>query len=102
MLNFFKKKNKPEEDGLIEYTFIWYKEMKNGNSTNYTAPFRTKVRAKTKQEAVDKVTEFALGKMKLVVFEEKDFKNTNVSKMQEYFNDVNKGLNQMFDKFNKL
>jgi hypothetical protein len=53
MFNWFKKKK--QEDEGIEYSFIWYKKLESGNKTFYTQPFRTKVRAKSFEEAKEKI-----------------------------------------------
>ena len=72
-----------------EFTFIWYKKMQTGNKTHYTQPFRTKVKAKTREEAKDKVINFAMNKMTLQVIEEKDFNSTEMMKLQKEFDKLN-------------
>lgn len=96
---FNKKKETQPNSEEKEYTFIWYKKMISGSKTHYTSPFRTKVKAKTKTEAVDKITSFALSKMTLCVVEEKDFNKSEIMKIQKTFNDLNKIMEDTFDKF---
>ena len=68
-----------------EFTFIWYKKIQTGNKTHYTQPFRTKVKAKTREEAKVKLVNFVMKKMILHVIEEKDFDTTEIMKIQEEF-----------------
>lgn len=97
----FSKKNiqtLPSEDGEW-FSFIWYKKMVNGNKTHYTAPFRTKIRAKTREEAVAKLGEFAISKMKLVIVDEKDFSKEDISKMVNSFNKLNEQFEKILGRF---
>lgn len=97
MFNLFKKNNQSSEE--TEFIFIWYKKMMNGNSTHYTAPFRTKVKAKTIEEAVNKLKTFALSKMTLCVVEEKDFNNKDELKnLQNTFDELSKKMESYFNK----
>ena len=95
--NWFKKKKK--EENLIEYSFIWYKRMENGKNSFYTKPFRTKVKAKNYDEAKQKVVDFALRKMELVIVSEDKFGETDLSQFEDSFNDLK---NQMDDFNNKI
>lgn len=105
---FGKKKQKEQNGGEVksdgtekEFSLIWYKKMQVGNKTHYTAPFRTKIRAKTKKEAIDKLTPFALNKMTLCIHEEQDFKNSDISKMQRTFDSISDEMNKFFNNFKK-
>ncbi len=103
----FKKDNKvkghrPPDDNEREYTFIWYKKMENGNSTYYTQPFRTKIKAKSREEAADKVKDFALRKMTLVIREEKDYDSSDLNKLNKQFDEVNKNMNDVFESMGKI
>ncbi|MFT7614318.1 MAG: hypothetical protein ACI9J3_003300 [Parvicellaceae bacterium] len=100
MLNFRKKKAKQDKTPQKEYSFIWYKEMKTGNNTYYTKPFRTKVKAASHAEAKEKAQNFALGKMKLVVIDEKDFDKSSLAKIQRGFDRISQEMNDMFEEFN--
>lgn len=94
MFNLFKKKKSIEEEGT-EFTFIWYKKMVNGNKTHYTQPFRTKVKAKTREEAIKKVENFALQKMTLVVVEESKFTSNKINLMTKEFDKLNEQFEKM-------
>lgn len=80
-----------------EFTFIWYKKMQSGGKTHYTQPFRTKVKAKTREEAKDKVINFAMAKMTLQVIEEKDFDSTELMKLQKEFDKLNEQFTKITD-----
>ena len=97
MFNWLKKKK--QEDEWIEYSFIWYKKLESGNKTFYTQPFRTKVRAKNFEEAKEKATKFALGKMKLVIVSEDGFDKTDLSKLEKRFADIYKQMDELFKSF---
>jgi len=105
----FKKDNKvkghrPPDDnnGEREYTFIWYKKMQTGDKIYYTQPFRTKVMAKSREEASKKVEDFALRKMTLVIREEKDYDSSDLNKINKQFDEVNKTMNDVFENMNKF
>lgn len=98
MWNLFKTKQPAQNVEETEFTFIWYKKMINGNTTHYTQPFRTKVKAKTREEAFEKLTKFCLSKMTLCVFEEKDFDSSEIISLQKTFNELNKQMEATFDK----
>lgn len=78
-----------------EFTFIWYKKMQTGNKTHYTQPFRTKVKAKSREEAKGKVINFAMHKMTLQVIEEKDFDSTEIMKLQKEFDTLNERFSKI-------
>ncbi len=94
-------KNKKQED-LKEFSFIWYKQMKTGDATYYTKPFRTKIKAKTREEAKEKLTNYVMAGMKLMIWEEKDFKNADISKIQSDFDNLNKGITDLMELMNSL
>lgn len=98
MFNWLRKNNKNEE---IEYSFIWYKEMKNGNKTFYTQPFRTRVKAKSFEEAKEKATRFALDKMKLIIVSENEYEKTDLSNFEKGFDEIHKIMDRMFKNFKK-
>lgn len=89
------KKTEPKE-GETEFTFIWFKKMINGSTTHYTQPFRTKVFAKTRDEAKEKVSKFALQRMTLVVVDEDSYKAKEIYKMHEEFDKMNKEFDRVF------
>jgi hypothetical protein len=99
MFNWLKKKK--QEDEGIEYSFIWYKKLESGNKTFYTQPFRTKVKAKSFEEAKEKATKFALGKMKLVIVSEDGFDKTDLSKFEKGFDDIYKQMDELFKNFKR-
>lgn len=83
--------------------------MVNHNTIHYTMPFRTKLKAANREEALAKLKNFALNKMTLVITEEKNFPKDFIAKsqqrfaeiskeMQEAFNDIEKSLNKTFGK----
>lgn len=92
----------PSDNDEREYTFIWYKKMQTGDKTHYTQPFRTKVMAKSRDEAAEKVTNFALRKMTLVLREEKDYSSDDLNQINKQFDEVNKTMNDVFEKMNKI
>ncbi len=87
----------PEEK---EYCFIWYKKMINGDTTHYTQPFRTTVKARSREEAVAKVERFALKKMTLVIVDAGKFEKSELSKFQKTFEELNKSLQWFYKSFN--
>lgn len=91
------KGHRPPDDNEREFTFIWYKKMQMGDTTYYTQPFRTKVRAKTRDDASKKVEDFALRKMTLVIREEKDYDSSDLNKINKQFDEINKNMNDVFD-----
>lgn len=98
MFDWLKRKKKDEG---VEYSFIWYKEMKNGNKIFYTQPFRTKVKAKSFEEAKEKATRFALDKMKLIIVSENEYEKTDLSKFEKGFDEIHKIMDRMFENFKK-
>jgi len=95
----FKNKfmRESEIDDEIEFSFIWYKKMVNGNKTHFTQPFRTKIKAKTREEARKKVTDFALQKMTLVVVDENKFNSSEISQITEQFEKLNEQIKKTID-----
>lgn len=77
------------------YTYVWYKEIKTKEGTYFTKPFRTTVKAKNKEEAKEKVIDFAMGKMKLIVMEEAEYNKSKLPKM-------NNILDECFDKIKNI
>lgn len=98
MWNLFKKKKQEQPADQKEFVFIWYKKMVSGNKTHYTAPFRTKIMATTRKEAMDKLSNFALRKMTLQIIEEKDFDSSDLMKLQKHFEDLNNKFQEQLDK----
>lgn len=97
-LPLFKKRKKlAESENEQEYVFIWYKKMEVGNKTIFTQPFRTRVMAKSEEEAKNKVTNFALGKMKLVIVPEKDYRSTQLSNLSNLFEELNEKMKKIFN-----
>ena len=90
--------NSKNEDGLKEFVFIWYKKMEIGNSTHYTAPYRTKIRAKNREEASKKCTDFALRKMSLCICEEKDYDSSQLGNLRKSFDDLDKQMDDIFNR----
>ena len=92
------KSDKPDEK---EYTFIWYKKMdvSSGGKLNvhYTQPYRTKVTAKTRNEAVKKCQDFAMSKMQLVVVDEEFFDKTKLGNIQQMFSTFNKAFDSLIN-----
>jgi hypothetical protein len=84
------------KEGETEFTFIWFKKMINGSTTHYTQPFRTKVFAKTRDEAKKKVSDFALQRMTLVVVDEDSYKAQEIYKMRDEFDKMNKEFDRVF------
>jgi BMFP domain-containing protein YqiC len=89
------------EDDLKEYTFIWYKQMEIGNKIQYTPPNRTKVKARNREEAVEKMKNFAMRKMTLVIREEKDYDSSDLGKINAEFEKLNNYMENIFSKFKK-
>jgi len=99
-LNWLKSKSKEDDSNLREYTFIWYKKMETKNRVDYTRPYRTKVKAKSFEEAKEKAIQFALSKMQLVIYEENP-SNTNsddLDKFMHQFDDLNQKMKDFSDK----
>jgi|ERR1035437_5501029 hypothetical protein len=84
------------EIGEREFTFIWYKKTEIGNKNHYTEPFRTTVTAKDRKDALEKVTNFAMGKMKLVIYDEKHFDSSELGRIRKSFDDMNKMMDNFF------
>lgn len=89
-LNPFKrsKDSAASDDSLQEFVFIWYKRMETGGKTVFTQPFRTKIRAKNELEAKQKMEDFAMRKMELVIIKEGDesaFEKDSLMNIQKDF-----------------
>lgn len=86
MFNWLKKK-KPAPAHTTErpFSFIWFKEMRVGNRTVYTQPFRTTISARDEPEAREKLTTFAMAKMKLRIMSEEDFNNQDFQRLSKHF-----------------
>lgn len=92
LFNKNKKQNSSEEN---EYSLIWYKRMYAGKRTHYTQPFRTRVKAKSYEEAKEKLASMVLSKMQLVITPEHDFDKTELYMVQSEFNKVNDAMREM-------
>lgn len=101
MFNWLFPSKNPKQEELKEFSFIWYKKLETPNRRIYTQPFRTKVRAKSYEEAKQKVVDFALGKMQLVVVPEENFKDTDLSKFERKFYAIYTEMDEMFGWINK-
>ena len=84
-----------------EFTFIWYKRMVSGDTTHYTQPFRTTIKAKNRDEAKEKLSKFVLGKMNLVICDEDSFKKSVFSSINRDFELVNRKMKDMDDLLKK-
>ncbi len=82
----------------MEYTFIWYKKMKINRKTIYTQPCRTKVNAKNYKEAKEKLTQFVLKKMELIIIEESEFNKIKIP--FKIFDSIFKKMDELFKMFN--
>ena len=100
----FKKDDKvkghrpPDDNNEQEFTFIWYKKMEIGNKTQYTSANRTKIKARNREEAVEKMTNFAMRKMVLVIHEEKNYSASDLGQMDALFNQFNDLMDKTFNK----
>jgi hypothetical protein len=83
-----------------EYTFIWYKRMETKNKVHYTQPFRTKIIAKNKEEAKEKLTQFALNKMTLVIIDDDKYEYSEINEIHKKFDTVFKEMENLFKKHN--
>lgn len=99
MFGLFKKQKPLDQE--TEFVFIWYKKLVNNGKTHFTAPFRTKVKAKTREEAVDNLTDFALQKMTLQIVEENDFNSSEIMKLQKEFEELNNKFQKQIDELFK-
>jgi len=88
-------------EGVKDFTFIWYKKLQNGNKTHYTEPFKTTIKAKNREEAVEQLTQFALYKMILCIHDEDTFNKNDFKEVQNSFNYINKVMSDMEKEINK-
>lgn len=98
MFNWFKRNNNSVlqgGEGETEFSLIWYKRMYAGKRTHYTQPFRTRVKAKSYEEAKEKLASMVLSKMQLVITPEHDFDKTELFMVQSEFNKVNDAMREM-------
>ena len=83
-----------------EFTFIWFKKISfKNNVTHYTAPFRTKIKAKSKEDAKQILVDLVMSKMTLEIAEEKDFNSSELMKFKKKFDELNK---EFQDNLNKI
>ena len=88
----------PDENNTDkEFIFIWYKKMEIGNKTQYTSANRTKIKARNREEAVEKMTNFAMRKMVLVIHEEKNYSASDLGQMDALFNQFNDLMDKTFN-----
>lgn len=99
MAALFKKEKK--NPNLEYFTFIWYKVLDNKGTKIYTQPFRTKVQASSYEKAREKVIDFALSQMKLVVVPENKYNETELANLQKNFEVLNTEIEALFSKFEK-
>ena len=92
------RRNQKPEPAETEFTFIWFKKLHTKNTTHFTAPFRTKVTAKTREEAKQKLADFIMNKMKLIIVEEKDFPSEDIARLQKYANDTSALYTELLNK----
>lgn len=88
---------KPE---LKEFSFIWYKKLETKGKTFYTSAFRTKVKGKDYEDAKEKLINFAMSKMKLVVVSENKFSKSDLASFEKTFEKLNNEMNKLFEKLN--
>jgi hypothetical protein len=100
--NWRKKPVKKDTTKGKEFSFIWYKKMKVGNTTYYTKTFRTKVTADNFEQAKEKVTNFALNKMTLVIVPEDKFNETDISKLENISKQCEEINNTAIDILNSI
>lgn len=93
-------KKKPAEKFVLhgseqEFTFIWYKKLQAGVTTFYTQKFKTKIKADNLEDAKAKLTKLVAERMKLCIFEESEFKNSDLNKIEDKFADVEKAIDNL-------
>ena len=89
-------KSKKESTEETEFSFVWWKEMNVGTKKFYTKPFRTKVKGKNIEEAKEKLKDFALSKMKLVIVPEGNFNKTDLSAFEEKISKISNEIDEFF------
>ena len=96
-------KTDKKSDGIVkDFTFIWYKKLQNSNTTHYTEPFKTTIKAKNREEAVEVLTQFALKKMTLCIHDEENFRKSDYMKVQSSFYQMNKAMADMEKEINNV
>jgi hypothetical protein len=105
LITFFSRKKKTttnsNNDGIErEYTFIWYKRMETKNKIHYTQPFRTKIVAKSHKEAKEKLSNFVLGKMTLVIIDGEKYETTDIHNINKHFDKAFQEMNTLFEELN--
>lgn len=91
--------SKKKENNEREFVFVWYKKMFSGNDTYYTKPHRTKIKAIDYDEAKDKLTDFILNKMEIVIIDEEEFDDSDFiefSEIRKKFDDAENSLKNTF------
>ena len=107
---YFSKKSSPANTSPTgtEYSFVWYFKMqvkpksKDGVTSiksSFTMPCRTTITAGSYEEAKEKLTQFALGKCELKIWEEKEYLKSELGKNDKSLADEFEKLNQIFSKF---
>lgn len=86
-------------DGDKEFVFIWYKKTQIGTNIHYTEPFRTKIKAANREDAVEGLKNLALKRVTLCIHDESDFSNLEYSKMRVGFNNLNQQMKRMTKDF---
>lgn len=90
-----------------EYSFVWYFKLQTksnssdgivSSKSSFTVPCRTTITATSHEEAKEKLTQFALGKCELKIWDEKGYQESELGKMDSLVNEFEK-LNQVFSKF---
>jgi hypothetical protein len=103
LISFFSRRKKSatnsNNDGIErEYTFVWYKRMETKNKIHYTQPFRTKIVAKSREEAKEKLNQFILGKMTVVIIDGDKYDTSEINNINKTFEKAFKEMNTMFEK----
>lgn len=83
------------------YSLIWYVKLQNKGETMYMQPFRTKIMASSLKEAEDKVADFAINKLELIIMPEEQFIHTRLHKLRSFFADFSPRIKSLFDMLEK-
>lgn len=93
------------KEGEQEFVFYWYKQTvikntSNQTRTNYTTPCRTKIFAKSFDEAKEKLTNFALSKTELIILTEAEWKKggNEMEQFMKEFDALNNKFSNLFMK----
>lgn len=93
------------QEGEREFVFYWYKQTVIKNTRNeikksFTMPFRTKVYAKSFDEAKEKLINFALSKTELIILTEQEWKEggTEIEQFMKEFDALNDKFSNLFMK----